>query len=1843
MTMQHEQDPTRSTNNEDIAIIGMACIFPGAPNLDAFWQNIVSKVDAITDPPVEAWDSDIFYDPGSNESDRVYCKRGGYLGTLAYFNPLEHGIMPRAVEGGEPDQWLALRVAREALVDAGYPDVPREHHRTAVILGKGTYINRGNLTMVQHSPIVDQTLQVLKTLHPELTEEDLRLIRQDLKRHLPPLNAETATALVPNIVAGRISNRLDLMGPSYTVDAACASSLVAVDIAVRGLRNREYDLALVGGVQVTTPIPILTLFCQLKALSLREQIRPFDKDADGTILGEGLGIVVLKRREDAERNGDCIYAVIKGVGVASDGRAVSVLAPRVDGEELALRRAYAQAGISPKTVGLIEAHGTATLAGDAAEVQALTRVFGERDGALPWCALGTVKSMIGHTMPAAGIAGLIKLALALYHKALPPTLNVDQPNPRLELEKTHFYINTETRPWIHGLTQVPRRAGVNAFGFGGINAHVILEEYPFPDETAVQSHHLPWETEVCMLRGESRADLVRQGEQLQRFVQAAPDVQLKDLAYMLNTQRSMLNAKTGVCLAIVASSFQDLHQKLNQALERLANPTCRKIKEVNGVYFFEEPLGHGGKLAFLFPGEGAQYVNMLADLCLRFPEVRRCFDEIDRVYANHARGYVPSDLIFPRPAFSDSERKTAEDRLWQMDVAIEALLTANHALYTLLDRLEIRPDAMLGHSTGEYSAMRAGRMLGDESLFGQRLLELNRLYEGVLTKGGIPEATLLAVGAARDQVAAIAEEVGGELYVAMDNCPHQVVLVGNRKAADRALERVRRQGFIYEVLPFDRAYHTPLLAPYVEVLREFLTGWIVAAPRVPLYSCTTMTPYPADLAEIRRVAVEHWSQPLEFRQTIEAMYADGVRLFVEVGPRGNLTAFVDDILRGRPYLAVAANVMHRSGITQLNHLVGLLAAHGVPMRLEPLYARRASRNVALDHPSDQMGEGKKLTGQVKLATGCPPMSISEGTAAYLRERVQGRGPGGQSLEGAQPSAISPSGPGPASTTADKNAVLSMETEEQSTGAVAVGLGDQPGKSAEATEVMSAYLRVTERLLKVQQEVMQTYLMSADHDKDHRPQQRPSPADPEQRSVGAGEQVSHRTQETPPDASTPQLPGAEGDGRPQPGVPLGMEVEPPISNLQSPTTPAAIDQILLRLVSRRTGYPAEMLDLNLDLEADLGIDSIKRVEILGAFQQETGFHLVDKMEQLAACKTLQGMIEFLKAADKGQGTKAEGGTAKGVRRTTNDEQRTGHRATGARFPFVQEVDTLTPGEALVAQCEITLDRYPFLRNHTLGRQVSVTDPQLTGLPVMPLTMSMEMLAEAAQLLASDKVLIGMKGVRAYRWIALEDDRLALKVVATRKPSLSGYQIHVQIYEADGFAEGQNTDATPIIEGIMVFDDAYPASPLVSTFPLLKERPSHWLPEQLYEQGMFHGPAFRGVVSMDRWGEDGAEATLEVLPVEGLFASDPGQELLTAPVLLDQPGQVVAFWLAEYLERGYVVFPFCLEALHLYGPPLPPHERVKCQARIALLGDRQVRSDLDVVQEDGRVWAHFVGWEDRRFDMPRSFFRLMLSPRDVVLSEPWQTPVVSLPGSESFQAYRLSLDTFPEGFFSAHGGIWQRVLARLVLSRRERELWRSLRTPEARRIEWLLGRVVAKDGLRRYLERCYGIILCPADIEVLPDDGGRPVARGAWTDRVPSVPILSLSHTAGVAVAVVGDCNVGVGVGVDIERVGRMNEDMQKLAFSPKERELLSSVRGEEEEDRWPLRFWCAKEAVAKALGQGMVGGPQALVVEEMGPDTGTVRVGLVGEMARRFPAVNGGSMVAYTAREGDLVVATSLHV
>ncbi len=965
----------------DVAVIGVACTYPGARNASRFWNNIAAKVDAIAEVNPERWDPAHFYDPDPAREDKLYCKKGGYMEGTYAFNPRLFGIMPSSLEGTEVDHFLVLRTAQEALEDAGYWEgKPMDRQRAGIILGKGNYTGPGVTTLIYRSVVTQQILAILKGLHPELTAADLDKLRSAVRDTMPRLTPEGAAGLIPNICTGRVANRLDLMGPNFTIDAACASSLLATELAIKDLASGAAGIMLAGGVHVFAHIPFLQVFDTMRAMSLTSTIRPFDEHCDGTMSGEGIGVLVLRRLEDAERDGDRIYAVIKGVGSASDGRAKGIVAPRVEGEELAMRRAYESAGVDPRTVELIEAHGTGTPAGDAAESIAMRRVFSPAPKPWPTIAVGSVKSMIGHAMPASGAASLIKTALALHHRILPPTLNCRQPRQDLVGQSSPFYVNSETRPWIRARGATPRRAGVSAFGFGGINAHVVMEEYTGSTAATAPTMLRDWACEFVVLEGETRADVIAAATRLAAYAAAAPaGVTMRDIAYSVNTCLKGLPERA----AVVAADPAELSSRLAQLATRLAEPGT--IRDRQGIYSFSVQEIARGKVAVLFPGEGAQYLNMLGDLCLHFPEVREAFDLADAGTKDPLRSPA-SQAIFPPPPFSEAEATAAEAHLFSIDRATEAVLTADAAVFRLLDRLGLQPDMMAGHSAGEWVGLVASGVL-DTGEFFESMERLARMYERLTTDTEIPRKAMIAVAAGRERVEQAAAEVGVEVHFANDNCPRQVVVVVEPPAADPLMERLRKGGVFVEKLPYDRGYHTPAFTYICKPLRQFFSSLKIGPPCLPLYSCSTSAEYPADAAGILDLVSNTFARPLLFRQTIEKMYDAGARIFVESGPRGNLTAFVDDILRGRPHLAVSLDQFRRPGLTTLNHALAMLAAAGVPLNLAPLYERRSPRTLAFDPQADRRIDADGAPGAMRISLTYPRFGIPDAMQRPANEPV----------------------------------------------------------------------------------------------------------------------------------------------------------------------------------------------------------------------------------------------------------------------------------------------------------------------------------------------------------------------------------------------------------------------------------------------------------------------------------------------------------------------------------------------------------------------------------------------------------------------------------------------------------------------------------------------------------------------------------------------------------------------------------------------------------------------------------------------------------------------------------------
>ena len=1088
----------------DVAVVGMACVFPKSPDLATYWSNIVRGVDAIEEVEPQRWNPEIYYNPDGDPAQQTPSKWGGFLSPIA-FDPMQYGIPPKSMASIEPVQILSLEVAQRALEDAGYGEREFDRTRTSVIFGAegGTDLSAGLGFRALYS-----------TYAGELPDE--------LDHHLPRLTEDSFPGVLTNVIAGRIANRLDLGGMNYTVDAACASAMAAVEAGVQTLVAGTSDMVLVGGADLHNSINDYLMFASVHALSPRGRCRPFDRGADGISLGEGIGVVVLKRLVDAKRDGDRIYSVILGTGASSDGKSLGLTAPRAEGQSRALELAYRRAATPINDVELMEAHGTGTVVGDRTELESMTAMFarGQHDPAT--CTLGSVKSQIGHTKCAAGIASLIKVSLALHRGVLPPTLGIEQPNKGYTSGSSPFVFRDTACPWP-APESGQRIAAVSAFGFGGTNFHAVMRNHPSFEQQA--SGLEVWPSELFLFRGATREEAVGRIEALTKQVSVEKPWSLRDLAATACT------AGSGPAqIALVADDLAEL-------LELLA--VAARGDATDRVFYRSQAEEPEGAVAFLFPGQGSQYTNMLADLFVAFPQLQELVERGSR-WAPH---------IFPPQAFSRDEQQAQEARLTDTTVAQPALGMVSLAMAQLLKSLGVEPEMTAGHSYGELVALCVAGSLPESGL-----LELSEARAvALLEAAGEDTGAMAAVAAGADKVEAALQGVEG-VVLANHNAPRQTVLSGPRAAIKNALARLEEQRIVANEIPVACAFHSSVVAGAETRFAATLASAEVEAPRLPVWSNTTAERHDGDGDELRRRLAKHLVEPVLFRQQIESMYEAGARVFVEVGPGRVLSSLVRKILKGRPHRVIATNARGESGITRLMLSLAELAVNDVPVDTGTLFNGRGARAFDLEAPPAR--------------THAPMTWMVDGFRAYP-------------LNGTLPAeAIHPLQSPPVKLVpAD-----ARPTDTQPT------VGDREA-------VVLEYLRNLRETAEAQKQVVLGYLGAT-----------PAPATTEP-------VVRHEAVEVPiaePAEPAAQLPAPEAE--PEPAV--------------------DIQTALLQIVSERTGYPLEMLDLDLDLEADLGIDSIKRIEILGALHEKADMAGGDAderdalVEELAAIKTLRGILEWL---------------------------------------------------------------------------------------------------------------------------------------------------------------------------------------------------------------------------------------------------------------------------------------------------------------------------------------------------------------------------------------------------------------------------------------------------------------------------------------------------------------------------------------------------------------------------------------------------------------------------------------
>jgi acyl transferase domain-containing protein/NAD(P)H-dependent flavin oxidoreductase YrpB (nitropropane dioxygenase family) len=1235
------------SHQESIAIVGMACQFPQANDVEKYWQNILDKVDTIEEIPSTHFNWKNYYDADPLAADKIVSKWGGFLKDIV-FDPSRYGIPPSSLASIDPMQVLILEVVRAALDDAGYSERKFPREKTSVILA-----NAG------HGPIT--ALYSLRSMMGWKLEHLDEAIKKRIEEDLPAWTEDSFPGYLGNVTAGRVANRFDLGGINFSVDAACASSLAALYVGMSDLRSKVSDVVLLAAADTHNQPGDYLSFSKTHALSPGGRCRTFDASADGIVISEGMAILVLKRLSDAERDGDRIYAVIKGIGGSSDGRDLSLTAPRPAGQVQALRRAYADANVSPATVQLVEAHGTGTVAGDRAEVEALTRVYNEAGAAAEACALGSVKTNIGHTKCSAGLASLIKIAKSLHHKVLPPTIGVKEPNPACNFGTSPFYINSELRPWLHSDQQVPRRAAVSAFGFGGTNFHTILEEYVPACSNSDQKLTATWPAELFVWKAADEEELSRAlsvcEESIEKIAEELGSVYTSESTSMegekffelarasfLKVSERTAGADKKLSLAIVSTSLADLREKLARTKELLREKSSRSaqrfIKDPRGI-FIGETSAEPGKIAFLFPGQGSQRVDMLKDLSLYFSEVRASFEEADITLSGRFEKAL-SRYVFPVPTFDEAERGKQQEQLTDTRVAQPAIGAADVAALRLLASFNVAPNMVAGHSYGEYVALHAAGVMSS-----QHLLKV-ACERGKWLSASKPaeKGAMAAVAADESQLEELLADQNG-VYLANVNSPNQCIISGREADIDRVVNVLTSKQITARRIQVSAAFHSPLLQYAVEPMRKVLQAAELKSPGLPVYSNTTARLYPEKVAQLVDLLAKHIVQPVQFAKELQNMYDDGARIFVECGPGTVLTGLAEATLKHSDCLIVPLDKGGRNGLAQLLSLLGQLYVAGVPVKLSRLFA---GRFIPVEFVTSTAAKGKLLyrvnsarIQRIEMTKGDSQKSVSKPANKQAPDTATGV-TAFQSQPNSSSNRPAANAMPPRSTASAALKPTQTDSNTPARGAQRPGenrlnLNGRANMGTEKVllEFQQTMLEMTTKFVEAQQNVMLAYLQGAQGNGQspeqlHAVMQSLTPSFAPPTPIATPQRTAYvDIAEAPEIAGTISTISTNG-AEPHASDDVAVESTEPLSKPVSEIDTEGLIASLLDIVSERTGYPVSMLDPTLDLEADLGIDSIKRVEILNNFRkllpESTQRRLEGSLEQLAGTKTLQAIMDWI---------------------------------------------------------------------------------------------------------------------------------------------------------------------------------------------------------------------------------------------------------------------------------------------------------------------------------------------------------------------------------------------------------------------------------------------------------------------------------------------------------------------------------------------------------------------------------------------------------------------------------------
>jgi len=1075
-----------------------------------------------------------------------------------------------------------------------------------------------------------------------------------------------------------------------------------------------------------------------------------------------------------------------------------------------------------------------------------------------------------------------------------------------------------------------------------------------------EQHHLfdPFDSELCLIGAPSDHALADEVKRVIQFLEHAADVSLEDVAFTCaTTARHMPSV-----IAVVANSVVDLRDRLILAHKKLIENAGR-IRDKSGTYFFRDRLCPRGRIAFLFPGAVSFYPDMLRDLCLVFEDCRDAFDELEEALqtAGETR-FAPSDFIFP-PAVcyrTDAEAFSAH----AFSESLIAVHAANSALFRLFDHMGIHPDGLVGYSGGDFAALEVAGVFGNLSR-SKRILFMREGYQmlkRLAERDDIPACIMLSViDAPQEALDALLAKYPGRIVLSFFHSTRQQSLALTPDILKAVTDLLHKSGAKTMVIPMDRPFNTPWCSKALPSIKQFLSHWVRHTPKIPVYSCATAERLSTQPRNILRLTADQWTSPIRFAATIQQMFADDFRIFIELGARGNMTNAIGEVLKNQPHQAVAVNRIHRSGLVQLHHALGMLAAQGVPLDLTLLHRHRRRNMLDFGRP---LSVPAKADNQMRLSAQLPTIA-----------------------------AFAPS---------------------------------------------------------------DNFFSTA-------------------RNVQAQEQTKKA------------LPMIVSDKR------------------------------------------------HLDFGADFPM--LVSAEIL-------------------------------------------------------DEQ---------------------PGVLLEIAKVLTLDDYPFLRDYALGTtQISFANPQLRGLTILSLISGLEMMSEAARKLVPRRRVTQIDNLRAQRWVGFERGAVRVIIRAERIawPDSQFAAVKVQLRD-----DSPNSAYTwPIIEATVLLSAAGTLHQPIKPPPLTNPRPVNWSGQEIYPERLFHGPSLRIVRHVDLWSEEGIDFEIEVPPRSEAVRYTRIPLFSIWPTLMDGIVSAFSLWRSHEKFAGAISIPFRARRIIFYASSFSEGSRLRGYLRLTSVTPRSHVVDIQVSDGNGNLLIHLKGWEELCERVPPEYHHFILRPSEKFLTQ--ELPLTLLGSPSTPVAASVATDV-PFRIFENNQEIWLKALAYVLLSPPEREEWIEMQGATSRRVEWLFGRAVAKESVRRYLQKYHQARWTAADISIWADDSGKPHPLGPWREHTNAHLDLSIAHTSKLIVAAVVS---NARIGIDIEAVGRdLSEDFTRGVFTHEELNLAAETG---DSPNSILRFWCAKEAISKALGTGIRYSPRDLQITDMDPVTGDIRIELLGQWLDAFKNMKG---------------------